>query len=69
VIKHVLELFICKIEIKIGFERWLFLSTIGNGVLTIFNTKQVFEREIGTFVIFYKAWHFSPLFLSETMAN
>jgi hypothetical protein len=37
----VLELFICKIEIKICFERWLFLSTTGNGVLAIFHTKQV----------------------------
>jgi hypothetical protein len=41
----------------------------GNGVLTIFHTKQIFEREIGTLVLFYKAWHSSPLFLSQTMAN
>jgi hypothetical protein len=34
----------------------------GNGVLTIFHTKQIFEREIGTLVLFYKAWHPSPLF-------
>jgi hypothetical protein len=38
-INHVLELFICKIEIKNCFERWLFLSTNGNGVLAIFHTK------------------------------
>jgi hypothetical protein len=38
-ISHVLELFICKIEIKNCFERWLFLSTNGNGVLVIFHTK------------------------------
>jgi hypothetical protein len=33
--------------------------------------KQVFEREIGTFVLFYKAWHSSSpfFFLSQTMAN
>jgi hypothetical protein len=68
VIKHVLELFFCKTEIKICFERWLFLSTTGNGVLTIFHTKQLL-REIGTFVLFYKAWHSSPLFLSQTMCN
>jgi hypothetical protein len=37
----VLELFICKTEIKKYFERWLFLSTTGNGVLAIFHTKQV----------------------------
>jgi hypothetical protein len=37
----VLELFICKTEIKNCFERWLFLSTTGNGVLVIFHTKQV----------------------------
>jgi hypothetical protein len=57
----VLQLFICKTEIKICFERWLFLSTTGNGVLTIFHTKQVL-REIGTFVLFYKVGtppHFS----------
>jgi hypothetical protein len=36
----VLELFICKIEVKIVL-RWLFLSTTGNGVLAIFHTKQV----------------------------
>jgi hypothetical protein len=44
----------------------------GNGILTIFHTKmkQVFEREIGTFVLFYKAWNSSPPFsLSQTMAN
>jgi hypothetical protein len=38
----------------------------------MFHTKmnQVFEREIGTFVLFYKAWHSSPPFsLSQTMAN
>jgi hypothetical protein len=60
----VLELFICKTEIKIGFERWLSLSTTSNGVLTIFHTKmkQVFERDIGTLVLFYKAWHSSPPF-------
>jgi hypothetical protein len=46
VIKHVLELFIYKTEIKICFERWLFLSMTGNEVLTIFHTKQVFEGEI-----------------------
>jgi hypothetical protein len=36
----------------------------GNGVLTIFHTKmkQVFEREIGTLVLFYKARHSSPPF-------
>jgi hypothetical protein len=45
------------------------LSTTGNGVPTIFHTKQVVEREIGTFVLFYEAWHSSPLFLSQTMAN
>jgi hypothetical protein len=37
------------------------LSTTGNGVLTIFHTKQVFEREIGTLVLFYKGWHSSLL--------
>jgi hypothetical protein len=37
----VLELFICKTEIKICFERWLFMSKTGNGVLVIFHTKQV----------------------------
>jgi hypothetical protein len=47
------------------FETYqLSLSTIGNGVLTIIHTKmkQVFEREIGTLVLFYKAWHSSPPF-------
>jgi hypothetical protein len=40
VIKHVLELFIYKTERNFfGFERWLSLSTTGNGVLTIFHTK------------------------------
>jgi hypothetical protein len=35
-------------EIKIGFERWLLLSTTGNGVLTIFHTKikQVFLERL-----------------------
>jgi hypothetical protein len=42
VIKHVLELFICKTEIKIGFERWLSLSMTGNGVLSIFHTFRIF---------------------------
>jgi hypothetical protein len=28
-----------------------------------------FFREIDTFVLFYKAWHSFPLFLSQTMAN
>jgi hypothetical protein len=40
-IKHVLELFICKTEVKSYFERWLLLSTTSNGVLDIFHTKQV----------------------------
>jgi hypothetical protein len=40
----------------VGFERWLSLSTTSNGVLTIFHlkSKQVFERGIGTLVLFYK---------------
>jgi hypothetical protein len=30
-----------KTEIKKCFERWLFFSTTGNGVLAIFHTKQL----------------------------
>jgi hypothetical protein len=37
----VLELFICKTEIKIVLRGGCSLSTIGNGVLAIFHTKQV----------------------------
>jgi hypothetical protein len=63
----VLELFICKIEIKNCFERWLFLSTTGNGVLAIFHTKQVesgsefFEKLAHTcsFIKFDTPPHFS----------
>jgi hypothetical protein len=37
----------------------------------LYKNEQVFEREIGTFVLFYKSWYFSPpfFFLSQTMAN
>jgi hypothetical protein len=52
----VLELFIFKTEIKKCFERWLFLSTNGNGVLAIFHTKQV---ESGS--EFLKNWHLHAL--------
>jgi hypothetical protein len=63
----VLELFICKIEIKNCFERWLFLSTTGNGVPAIFHTKQVesssefFEKLAHTcsFIKFGTPPHFS----------
>jgi hypothetical protein len=51
----VLEIFICKIEI-IFFERWLFLSTTGYGVLVMFHTKQV---ESGS--EFLKNWHIHAL--------
>jgi hypothetical protein len=52
----VLELFICKTEIKNCFERWLFLLTTGNGVLVIFHTKEV---ESGS--EFLKNWHIHAL--------
>jgi hypothetical protein len=67
------ELFICKTEIKICFERWLFHVNDWQWVLAIFHTKQVravsSSLKIGTWVLFYKAWHSSPLFLSQTMDN
>jgi hypothetical protein len=72
-IYHVLELFISKTEIKNCLERWLFLSTNGNGVLVIFHTKQVESDsgylKIGIYMLFYKVWHSSPPLLSQTMAN
>jgi hypothetical protein len=65
--------FICKTKIKICFERWLFHVNDWQWVLAIFHTKQVravsSSLKIGTLVLFYKAWHSSPLFLSQTMAN
>jgi hypothetical protein len=52
----VLEIFICKTEVKICLERWLFLSTTGNGVLAIFHTKQV--RAVPSSL---KNWHIGAL--------
>jgi hypothetical protein len=55
-IYHVLELFICKTEIKNCFGRWLFMSTNDNGVLIIFHTKQVESGsvllKIGIYMLF-----------------
>jgi hypothetical protein len=55
------------------FGRWLFLSTNGNEVLVIFHTKQVESDseylKIGIYMIFYKVWHSSPPFFTQTMAN
>jgi hypothetical protein len=49
----VLELFICKTEIKTVLRGGCSLSTTGNGVLAIFHTKQVesgseFLEKLGT---------------------
>jgi hypothetical protein len=56
VIKHVLELFICKIEIKIYFERWLFPVNDWQWGLAIFHNKQV--RAVPSSL---KIWHIGAL--------
>jgi hypothetical protein len=65
----VLELFICKAEIKIVLRGGCSLSTTGNGVLAIFHTRQVessseFFEKFGTSCFFIKLGtppHFSFL--------
>jgi hypothetical protein len=52
----VLELFICKIEIKIYFERWLFYINDWQWGLAIFHTKQV--RAVLSSL---KIWHIGAL--------
>jgi hypothetical protein len=69
----VLELFICKTGIKIvlrgGYScqrmamRFL-LSSILNRLRAVLSS-----WKIGICMLFYKVWHSSPLFLSQTMAN
>jgi hypothetical protein len=56
VIKHVLELFICKTEIKIYFERWLFHINDWQWGLAIFHNKQV--RAVPSS---WKNWHIVAL--------
>jgi hypothetical protein len=66
----VLELFICKTEINIYFERWLFHVNDWQWGLAIFHNKQV--RAVLSSL---KIWHIKALallptfFLSQTMAN
>jgi hypothetical protein len=55
----VLELFICKTEIKIYFERWLFHVNNWQWVLAIFHTKQV--RAVPSSL---KNWHIGALLYS-----
>jgi hypothetical protein len=57
VIKHVLELFIYKIEIKIYFERWLFHVNDWKWGLAIFHNKQV--RAVLSSL---KIWHIDAIF-------
>jgi hypothetical protein len=56
VIQHVLELFICKTEIKIYFERWLFHVNDWQWGLAIFHNKQV--RAVPSSL---KIWHIGAL--------
>jgi hypothetical protein len=63
----VLELFICKTEIKIVLRGGCSCQRLAIGFLLSSILNKL--REIGTFVLFYKAWYSSPLFFSQTMAN
>jgi hypothetical protein len=70
----VLELFICKTEIKIYFERWLFYVNDWQWGLAIFHNKQVravlSSLKIWHIGALYKALALLPtFFLSQTMAN
>jgi hypothetical protein len=60
----VLELFICKTETKIYFERWLFYVNDWQWGLAIFHNKQVravpSSLKFGTLVLFYKALALLP---------
>jgi hypothetical protein len=69
----VLELFIYKIEIKNVLRGGCSCQRLAMGFLlsSILNKLREVPSSLknGTYMLFYKIWHSSPIFLSQTMAN